>query len=485
MSATVPPVSSVPPLREALERARYSAGALMVDLGGEIDTDPGRAPRQARELPDGDRAQLARLFLLGQPVAADRAAEAVAPATIEQLVDDGWLEREGDAVRCPLRITPHEGVLLAHDPLGIKTTDADVVLGRSSAANTLAALTPRKPVGTVLDVGTGCGIQALMAAEHAERVVATDVNERALELTALGAALSGLGNIELRQGSWFEPVEGEQFDLIVCNPPFVISPENDFVYRDGSGGGDEVSQLVVTQAARHLAPGGIAQILVNWVEDPFASWIAPLQRWLEGADVDALVLHHLSEQPLSYAAKWNMNLHDDPDEHGQALDRWTAHFEAEGILSVATGAVTLRRSGEQPVLFTGLSMESAPGGRAGTHTVRLLDAARWLAAVTDEELMATQLALVDDHRLVSERVHSQGEYSEDDVRILLADNVGLSGELGPAAAAVLVGLEGGSTPADAVPGLAAAIPEMHASDAEHLVASTVRDLVSRGLLVRR
>ncbi len=485
MSAPVPSPASVPPLREALERARYSAGALMVDLGGEIDTDAGRAPRQSRALSDDDRAQLARLFLLGQPVDAARAGEALAPATVDELVEESWLVRDGDAVRCPLRITPHEGVLLVHDPLEIKTTDADVVLGRSSAANTLAVLTPRNRVDTALDVGTGCGIHALQAAQHADHVVAVDVNPRALELTALGAALSGIDNVELRQGSWFEPVAGEEFDLIVSNPPFVISPENDFVYRDGTGGRDEVSQLVITQAAAHLAPGGIAQVLVNWVEDPFSSWIAPLQRWLDGVPVDALVLHHLSEQPLAYAAKWNMHLHGDPDEHGRALDRWTAHFEAEGILTIATGAVILRRTDLEPALFTGLSMESAPGGRAGRHTLRLLNAARWLDSVDDDELMATGLALVDDHRLVSERLHYEGQYGEDEVRVLLADNAGVNGELSPAAAAVLIGLQGGSTPADAVPGLAAAIPEMHATDAEHLVARTVRDLVSRGLLVRR
>ena len=485
MSAPVPSPESVPPLREALERAGYSAGALMVDLGGDIDTDRGRAPHQSRELADGDRAQLARIFLLGQPVAADSAAEALAPATVDELAEAGWLVREGGAVRCPLRITPHEGVLLVHDPLEVKSSNADVVLGRSSAANTLAALTPRERVGTALDVGTGCGIQALQAAEHADRVVATDVNPRALELTALGAALSGIGNIELRAGSWFEPVAGEQFDLIVSNPPFVISPENDFVYRDGSGGRDEVSELVVTEAAAHLAPGGIAQVLVNWVEDPFSSWIAPVQRWLDGSPVDALVLHHLSEQPLGYAAKWNMHLHDEPDEHGRALDRWTAHFEAEGIMTIATGAIVLRRTGQEPPLFTGLSMESAPGGRAGRHTVRLLDAARWLDSVSDEQLMATELALVDDHRLVSERLHYEGEYGDDEVRVVLADNAGLNGELSAPAAAVLIGVEGGSTPTDAVPGLAAAIPELHASDAPQLVTTTVRELVSRGLLVRR
>ena len=123
MSAPVPPLASVPPLREALERVRYSAGALMVDLGGH-DRHQHRAdaPRQARELSDNDRAQLARLFLLGQPVAAARAAEALAPPrSTSWWTRAGW-SSDGDDVRCPLRITPDEGVLLVHDPLEIKAT---------------------------------------------------------------------------------------------------------------------------------------------------------------------------------------------------------------------------------------------------------------------------------------------------------------------------------------------------------------------------
>ena len=68
---------------------------------------------------------------------------------------------------------------------------------------------------------------------HSQHVVATDVNPRALAFTELNAALSGLDNVECRRGSLFEPVEGEQFDLIVCNAPFVVSPERRWTYRDG------------------------------------------------------------------------------------------------------------------------------------------------------------------------------------------------------------------------------------------------------------
>ena len=145
------------------------------------------------------------------------------------------MERGGDASG-PDAHHALEGVLLAHDPPG------DQVAGRGrrpglSGRGHLASLTRAPTAGRALDVGTGCGIQALPAAEHADRVVATDVNPRALELPR-SARHSAASITSRREGSWFDPVAGEEFDLVVCNPPYVISPENDLVYRDASLGRD-------------------------------------------------------------------------------------------------------------------------------------------------------------------------------------------------------------------------------------------------------
>jgi len=72
---------------------------------------------------------------------------------------------------------------------------------------------------------------------HAERVVATDVNERALAFAAFNLALNGVENVELRAGSFLEPVAGEQFDLVVANPPWLpgaaVSPLERAVYDPG------------------------------------------------------------------------------------------------------------------------------------------------------------------------------------------------------------------------------------------------------------
>lgn len=128
-----------------------------------------------------------------------------------------------------LYLVSDHGTLINPDVL-----DGDFVLGLGGAGRTLVSLTPRDQVSVSADIGTGCGIQALLLARHSDRVIATDISERALHLTGLSAELNGVGNIELRAGSMLEPLH-EQVDLLVSNPPFVITPRTNvttFEYRD-------------------------------------------------------------------------------------------------------------------------------------------------------------------------------------------------------------------------------------------------------------
>jgi methylase of polypeptide subunit release factors len=73
----------------------------------------------------------------------------------------------------------------------------------------------------MLDVGTGSGVLAILAAQHSDQVTAIDVNPRALMFARFNARLNGVSHLQLLEGSWFEPVAGRTFDLIACNPPYV------------------------------------------------------------------------------------------------------------------------------------------------------------------------------------------------------------------------------------------------------------------------
>ena len=142
----------------------------------------------------------------------------------------------------------------------------DHVLGVGGASVTLAGLTVRDHRARALDLGTGSGIQALAAGRHCDAVVATDVSDRALSFARFNAALAGV-DVDLRRGSLLEPVRGERFDLVVSNPPFVITPRGlvagdrlpAYTYRDAGRAGDALVAELVAGLGEVLAPGGVAR----------------------------------------------------------------------------------------------------------------------------------------------------------------------------------------------------------------------------------
>jgi methylase of polypeptide subunit release factors len=318
---------------------------VVIDVLGDDAYGSGRelVPVQERRLPDTPLGHAIRLCFLAQPVARGAFAAADALAAL------GLAELRGDELVPRGRILHVEDLLVASDTYSCGEGDApDYVATYTPTARQCACLTPRRRVARALDVGTGSGMQALLAAGHAEHVVATDVNPRALAFTALNAALNGLENVETRQGSLFEPVAGETFDLVTCNAPFVVSPESRFVYRDGGFNADELSERVVRGAIRHLADDGYATLLVSWVADSEDEPDERAHAWLDGSGCDAWILGLDGGDPLAHAAAWNDYLQHDPDRYGAALDEWTAYFAELGVGWITEGAILLhRRAGDR------------------------------------------------------------------------------------------------------------------------------------------
>ncbi len=110
---------------------------------------------------------------------------------------------------------------------------------------------------SVLDMGTGSGIQGINAALlGAKTIVCTDLNKEALKNAEENAKSLGLKGFEFRQGNLFEAAKGEKFDLIIFNPPYVPSEEKKFEDLDGGKGGREVLDLFLEGFEKHLEKGG-------------------------------------------------------------------------------------------------------------------------------------------------------------------------------------------------------------------------------------
>ncbi len=358
-------------LRDALEAADFTDDAVAERLGSAAHAALGRnetTPGLRRTSAGSGLDTLIRLFLLQRPVPT-AAAEAALPGLVERLAVEGLLDQSVGEVAARLDVRPyaaddrHLWVVSDLTP-GLDGSphrvSGDHVLGISSASTSLAQLTLRAPVASSLDLGTGCGVQALHLAGHSTRVVATDVNPRALRLARLNAALNGVADrVEVREGSFFEPVRGERFDLIATNPPFVISPGTGerLVYRDSGLPGDQVVEDIVRTAPEHLTDGGWCQVLANWVIEDGRGWDERLGGWLR-ADCDAFVVQREVLDPASYVELWlkDSGHHGGPD-YPARYDTWLSWLEEQGVAGIGFGWINLRRR--------------AAG--AGAGTVELLD----------------------------------------------------------------------------------------------------------------
>src|SRR5437763_250734 len=268
----IPDAAAAKSLGFALRSVRYSEAAVHELLGEDAySRGEDEAPADERRLPDSQLATVIRMFFLQRSVSADEAVRALGRSGVEGLKATG-LAVFGEEVVPRVRILPIGRLLVTADGYAQGDDPADYVAVYTPTSRLCDSLTPRPRVARALDVGTGSGIHALLAAAHAEHVVATDVNARALAFTELNAALNGVPNVECRRGSLFEPVDGETFDLITCNAPYVVSPERRWAYRDSGLQADQVSERVVQDAAAHLNVGGFVTLLCIWLavvgEDP-------------------------------------------------------------------------------------------------------------------------------------------------------------------------------------------------------------------------
>lgn len=360
-----------------------------------------RAPEDRQRL-----ATLIRLFLLGTDESRDAVGRALPSAGVDALIDNGVVEPAGDAaLRAALDIRPHSDG--ATDLLVVSDQDSalrsgpvhhDHVLGIGGASVSLAHAVVRTPVGRALDLGTGCGIQALHLHAHCEEIVATDTNPRALALAAATARLNGM-SWDLRLGSMFEPVVGERFDLIVSNPPFVVGTGSlDYIYRDSGMAGDALCQNLIEQSADHLTPGGTAQIMANWIVrhgEEQGGWRDRVRGWLAGTGLHAWVVQREFADPISYVSLWTSDAGEPPEQAARRGGQWLDWFDAEGIAGVGMGLITLRapRVGETRAPDQVLEeITGADEALTGPEVEAFFARREYLHDTSDSQLLAARLS---------------------------------------------------------------------------------------------
>ena len=368
----LPDLALAQALAADLDAADFRSDPLRLLWGEEQDDALARGLREpilrAIDGQTGAAATLGRLFVLGMAQPRDAVQRALPRVGVDGLLALGLATFERDeshhgdaggvvvpkAIIRPQSFVDVDGVgewWIASDldEVALGTAlPADHVLGVGGASRTLAELVIPAPVERALDLGTGCGIQALLVSRHAQVVIATDISDRALAYAELNAQLNGVRNIQFRAGSMFEPVVGEAFDLIVSNPPFVITPRAtgmpEYEYRDGGLVGDALVEQFLRSAPAHLRPGGVAQLLGNWESRGGAAGLDRVRSWV-GEDLDVWVVQREELSPLAYAELWIRDGGTLPRDAGftRLLTAWLDDFAARGVTAIGFGYILLRR----------------------------------------------------------------------------------------------------------------------------------------------
>ncbi len=400
-------------LRADLRAAPFTVAGIaeVLDPMAMAALDREQALPAQRRTADDPRpvATLIRLFNLGDPVDAADVQAALPTLGLVGALALGLVAAEGDAVVALADLRPYAADGTDHwiasdlDELATGSPlPGDHVLGIGGASTTLASWTPRPRVGRALDVGTGCGIQALHLLTHADDVTVTDLSERALAYAAFNAALNET-QWDVRAGSMLEPVAGERFALIVSNPPFVITPRTGevplFEYRDAGASGDAVVADLVAAIGAHLEPGGIAQFLGNWEIPAGQEWTDRVGAWVAGTGLDAWVVQREVQDPAEYAETWARDggHHSGTADFDRMYAAWLDDFASRDVVGIGFGIITLHRPVVDRAPFVDLVEVRHPvESPMGPSVLAGLAARAWLVEHDDDTILDTAWVAAPD-----------------------------------------------------------------------------------------
>ena len=387
-----------------LQGAAYDTEAVCGRLGVPDLFAVDDLPREGIALPpaaEDPLAFLVRTFLLLQPVseAALRARldgpTRVAFARLGLLVP----EPDGATWTAPVLLYPVGRCRIVSDRHRDKdgspaTPGSDAVFPAIFPGSMLfLRLLPRGAYEDALDLGAGTGIGALELSRRVRRAVATDLTERATHFARFNQRLNARDNVEAVTGDLYEPVAGRTFDCIVSHPPYVPSPDDATVFRDGGPTGERIVRRMIAELPGVLRPGGVfSAVCAGWdtadgaLEDRVRGWLGA-----RADEFDLLLAVETAREPAELAERLIR-----PGLSGDrgSVATWEARFREAGLVSHVYGALVLARRGGVGAPATLRTWLGA--GAQGSDVERALAA---LAQRAAQIAAGTRASVLDELRL--------------------------------------------------------------------------------------
>jgi SAM-dependent methyltransferase len=439
---------------------------------------------------------LLRWFFIGVPVESTTVAGQIPQLIVLLMLESGLLTRQGELLLPNVMLSPMEDFLFAADPamrMGEDSAD-DLVLWPNPTSLLLHFLAIGRPGQKTLDLGTGCGMLAVLAASRGDKVTATDLNPRAAEFTRFNAALNGVPEIECLTGDTFEPVKGREFDLILANPPFFVTPSSGQMYCENQMELDGYVERVIREAPRFLEQDGYLQMILEWVQMRGQKWQDRLTAWFRNCGCDVWLMRTAMRDTAGYAQERISHMFPGAEEVADRYNQWMEYYHSRGVEAIQGGLLSMRRrsptmwvrDGGNWVRFDNwVRLEDLPKnpvtpiGRSILETFATED--ELAKNATDEKLLALKPALADDVRMENEFALEGGKWGLTSCRIVRTEGVPASLKIDPAVAEFLATCQGNATLLELAQRLAASLG-IDAAQVQAQCCAAVRKLAQHRLL---
>jgi methylase of polypeptide subunit release factors len=398
--------SLVEELRDTLGAAGYTHECI-----SELVPEPVAAARRAgwqgplRDVLSGGSPLdvLVGLFTGELDLAEGMVAAAFGGGQLDRWARLGLVAVDDGSVRPLIGLQPvtvaGDRLVVARD-LRLSEPRADEVMGFAGSSMLLAQAMIRRRAKRALDVGTGGGAQAILASRFYEHVVGVDRSARAIDFARFNLLLNNVTNVELCEGDRFAPVAEQRFDLVIANPPFVVSPVRDRVFRDGGLPRDEMTASVVIGAGRHLAPGGWAVVVGNWITPAGGAWDDGVRFWVAASGCDGWAIEVRSRDAMGYVVGWiSEEARIDPADADERFATWMEYLRAEKVAAVGYGLVVLHRGAGGRRWFRSDRYDGGFATPCDGAIVASFEATDWLAGPTDDALGEAIVTLASDAAL--------------------------------------------------------------------------------------
>jgi SAM-dependent methyltransferase len=363
-----------------------------IRLGSEAEFAALRNALRASDF--AEASPLFELLVEGNPVPAD------SPIPLRELTALGLVVQTNDTIEATALLYPLRGLYIVSDLQNTPPLDDTVYPANIPTTEQFLDHIPTTPCDACLDLGSGTGVAALLAArDYARHAWAFDITARSTHFAEFNRRLNAIPNFTAAKSDLYEVAGDLTFDRIVTHPPYLPVYRPRYVFDSGGQDGEQIVKRIVEGLPKYLRPGGSFHALMMG-SDRDRPFEYRLREWLgeASAGFDVAFIVRKTFSPRDYASDAVIKHKGSVED----ISGWRELFQQWRVRKLAYGTVVIQRRKVEREVFTVRRVAGAKTGPA--ECAKLVD---WSTQALDiVSLLQVKprgrenVSLQSDHRLI-------------------------------------------------------------------------------------